>query len=110
MPDITIPLFIYALVVTELMTSLLSSLGLMAKAPIIEVGSTNKQWKTGQNGLDKLKLEEGDVPSPKDGEVLVKISAVSLNYRDTEGLNPSGEPPGTTIWRETYSVLMRPCC
>ncbi|KAI0538909.1 oxidoreductase [Xylaria digitata] len=44
-----------------------------------------KQWVTNQDGLDKLQLV--DVPEPselKDGEVLVKIRSVSLNFRDTE--------------------------
>lgn len=75
------------------MTTLLSSLGLgrRAQEPDIEVGTTNRQWKTAHDGLDKLTLEDDDMPSPADGEVLVKISAVSLNYRDTEGppLHPS---------------------
>lgn len=44
-----------------------------------------KQWTTGQDGLENLKMREADLPSLKEGEVLVKISAVSLNYRDTEG-------------------------
>lgn len=43
-----------------------------------------KQWTTEMDGLDKLKLGEAERPSPKDGEVLVKIQAVALNYRDTE--------------------------
>lgn len=45
-----------------------------------------KQWVTTQNGLDQLELME--VPAPErlgDDEVFVKINAVSLNYRDTEG-------------------------
>lgn len=45
-----------------------------------------KQWVTTQDGLDQLKLVE--VPAPErlgDDEVFVKINAVSLNYRDTEG-------------------------
>ncbi|KAI0855178.1 hypothetical protein F4860DRAFT_507656 [Xylaria cubensis] len=44
-----------------------------------------KQWFTNQKGLDKLRLV--DVPEPselKEGEVLVKIHSVSLNFRDTE--------------------------
>lgn len=45
----------------------------------------NKQWTTAQDGLDKLQFTEAKVPKPKDGEVLVKVLAVSLNYRDTEG-------------------------
>ncbi|KAF2160465.1 hypothetical protein M409DRAFT_70431 [Zasmidium cellare ATCC 36951] len=43
-----------------------------------------KQWQTGQDGLDKLTLTTAKIPEPTDGEVLVKINAVSLNYRDTE--------------------------
>lgn len=50
------------------------------------MSSTNiRQWVTSQNGLDKLKFETAEMPVPKDNEVLVKIIAVSLNYRDTEG-------------------------
>lgn len=44
-----------------------------------------KQWKSGQNGLDKLYMEEADMPTPGEDEVLVEIHSVSLNYRDTEG-------------------------
>ena len=46
---------------------------------------TNRQWTTGQDGLDKLQFGEGKVPQPQEGEVLVKVNAVGLNYRDTEG-------------------------
>lgn len=44
-----------------------------------------KQWVTGQDGLDKLRMQEVDMPKPGDDEVLVEVSAVSVNYRDTEG-------------------------
>jgi NADPH:quinone reductase-like Zn-dependent oxidoreductase len=44
-----------------------------------------KQWLTGQDGLDKLRLDETECPTPGQDEVLVEIHAVSLNYRDTEG-------------------------
>lgn len=47
---------------------------------------TNKQWTTAQDGLENLKFGETELPVPKDGEVLVKIKTVSLNYRDTEGM------------------------
>ncbi|KAF1965683.1 NAD(P)-binding protein [Bimuria novae-zelandiae CBS 107.79] len=43
-----------------------------------------RQWLTGQDGLDKLRLEETDCPAPGQDEVLVEVHAVSLNYRDTE--------------------------
>lgn len=44
-----------------------------------------KQWESPQATLDDLTLKSVDKPSPKDGEVLVKINTVALNYRDTEG-------------------------
>ncbi|KAF2727479.1 alcohol dehydrogenase [Polyplosphaeria fusca] len=43
-----------------------------------------KQWVTGQDGLDKLRMEEVECPTPGADEVLVEVRAVSLNYRDTE--------------------------
>ncbi|EHK50946.1 Hypothetical protein TRIATDRAFT_83775 [Trichoderma atroviride IMI 206040] len=48
------------------------------------MASTNKQWVSKLDGVDKLEFTEGEVPVPKDGEVLVKIHTVSLNYRDIE--------------------------
>lgn len=44
-----------------------------------------KQWITSQDGIDKLTLSTAPAQMPGDQEVLVKILAVSLNYRDTEG-------------------------
>ena len=35
-----------------------------------------------QFGIDELRLVEKDVPKPGHGEVLVKMKAASLNYRD----------------------------
>jgi NADPH:quinone reductase-like Zn-dependent oxidoreductase len=46
--------------------------------------SSIKQWETSQDGLDNLKLTTASLPSPGPNEVLVKISAISINYRDTE--------------------------
>lgn len=48
-----------------------------------------KQWVSKQDGLEKLQLLEAPMPDAaglKEGEVLVKINRVSLNYRDTEGM------------------------
>lgn len=44
-----------------------------------------KSWITNQDGFDNLREIQDSVPQPGEKEVLVKISAVSLNYRDTEG-------------------------
>jgi NADPH:quinone reductase-like Zn-dependent oxidoreductase len=43
-----------------------------------------KQWETAQDGLENLKESQVSVPKPGSDEVLVKISTISLNYRDTE--------------------------
>lgn len=43
-----------------------------------------RQWATEQDGLDKVRFETADLPAPQDGQVLVKIHSVSLNFRDTE--------------------------
>ncbi|KAK3723570.1 hypothetical protein LTR37_001822 [Vermiconidia calcicola] len=45
---------------------------------------TSRQWVTAQDGLDNLRFSTADTPEPKEGEVLVKINTVALNYRDTE--------------------------
>ncbi|KAF7563349.1 hypothetical protein G7046_g778 [Stylonectria norvegica] len=70
------------------MKSFLQSYNPLARGeePVITVASINKQWITTQNGIGSLKLIDAEMPQPKDGEVLVKIHAVSLNYRDTEVL------------------------
>ncbi|KAJ6101821.1 hypothetical protein N7486_004248 [Penicillium sp. IBT 16267x] len=43
-----------------------------------------RKWITPLQGLDSLRQIEDSMPSPGPGEVLVKINAVSLNYRDVE--------------------------
>lgn len=46
-----------------------------------------KKWITLQDGLDNLTLQDAPAPGlPGTDEVLVEIRAVSLNYRDTEGI------------------------
>ncbi|KAI0127044.1 hypothetical protein BJ170DRAFT_702560 [Xylariales sp. AK1849] len=46
-----------------------------------------KQWVTNQDGLENIKMVIAPMPDEaelKEGEVLVKMHRVSLNYRDTE--------------------------
>lgn len=39
-----------------------------------------KSWLLADFGLDNLKLGETPTPTPKEDEVLIKVSAVSLNF------------------------------
>jgi NADPH:quinone reductase-like Zn-dependent oxidoreductase len=49
---------------------------------------------TGAGGIDSLRFAERPVPSPGPGEVVVKVSAVSLNHRDLTMINlGAGAPP-----------------
>jgi len=41
-----------------------------------------KAWLLKDFGLENLKLEDVDTPTPGSGELLVKVGAVSLNFRD----------------------------
>lgn len=46
------------------------------------MSKTMKQWQIAMPGRDNLKLVETTVREPGRGEVLIKVAAVSLNYRD----------------------------
>jgi NADPH:quinone reductase-like Zn-dependent oxidoreductase len=41
-----------------------------------------QQWQISAFGIDKLELVEKETPQPSLGQVLVRIHAISLNYRD----------------------------
>lgn len=41
-----------------------------------------QRWQMDQIGRDHLALREVPIPQPQPGEVLVKVAAVALNYRD----------------------------
>ncbi|WP_410014043.1 zinc-dependent alcohol dehydrogenase family protein [Sodalis sp. C49] len=43
---------------------------------------TMRRWEMDAIGRDRLALREVPIPAPGRGEVLVKVAAVSLNYRD----------------------------
>lgn len=45
-----------------------------------------QQWVTSLEGLDSLRQTDAPMPEPGDAEVLVEVLAVSLNYRDVEGV------------------------
>lgn len=46
------------------------------------IGESMKAWRISSFGLDKLELATLPDPQPRRGEVVVKVYAVSLNYRD----------------------------
>lgn len=80
-----------------------------------------KQWVLhGKRGIDSLILEETPIPQPGENEVLVKLHAVSLNYRDlmianvsTTYLAPTFErldvltynAKGVYYWKQSDSVV-----
>jgi NADPH:quinone reductase-like Zn-dependent oxidoreductase len=41
-----------------------------------------RRWEMDGIGRTRLALREAPIPKPGRGEVLVKVTAVSLNYRD----------------------------
>lgn len=41
-----------------------------------------QSWQLDDIGREHLRLREVPIPQPKSGEILVKVSAVALNYRD----------------------------
>lgn len=49
-----------------------------------------KQWQVDAPGVESLKMAEVAKPSPKAGEVLVRVRAVSLNYRDRLSIDNNG--------------------
>ena len=45
---------------------------------------SSRQWESVLDGISNLKLTTTNIPYPSAKEVLVKISSVSLNYKDGE--------------------------
>ncbi|WNZ61582.1 NAD(P)-dependent alcohol dehydrogenase [Myxococcus sp. MxC21-1] len=54
------------------------------------MGATMKRWQAKQAGRAHLELAEVAIPSPGAGEVLIRVSAVSLNYREKLMLDGGG--------------------
>ena len=46
--------------------------------------TSTRQWQTSQNGISNLRFSSAPLSQLKSNEVLVKISTVSLNYRDAD--------------------------
>jgi len=51
-----------------------------------------KAWLLKDVGLDNLQQGEAETPTPKAGELLVKVGAVSLNFRDKAIVDGIYEP------------------
>ena len=75
--------------------------------------ATMRLWKMNAVGRHNLRRDTASVPSPARGEILVKVEAVSLNYRDKlvieTGMGlpltfPLFPPP---TWLERSSSLVR---
>ncbi|WP_244224963.1 zinc-dependent alcohol dehydrogenase family protein [Corallococcus sicarius] len=56
------------------------------------VTSTMKRWEMDAPGRARLRLNTVAIPEPGPGEVLVKVAAVSLNYRDKQAIESGGGP------------------
>lgn len=69
-----------------------------------------KAWRLNDFGLHNLELEEIETPTPRAGELLIRVSAVSLNFRDKaiidgfyepakmpKGLIPAGDAAGEVV-------------
>jgi len=59
-------------------------------------------YEKGSKGLENLKTVERDKPAPKAGEVLVKVHATSLNFRDQAIL--AGNYFGGAVQRDTVPL------
>lgn len=63
-----------------------------------------RQWviAAGSTSLDDLRLDEIDIPQPGPGEVLVRVRACSLNYRDQ--IIPLGLYMGGVVQQDTVPL------
>jgi NADPH:quinone reductase-like Zn-dependent oxidoreductase len=59
------------------------------------MSATMKAWQVSRWGLANLKVVEREIPRPGPGEVLVRVRAVSLNYRDKVAVEGHEAPYGT---------------
>lgn len=61
--------------------------------------NTMRTWTTRGDGVDALKMQRVPIPRPGPAEVLVQITARSLNYRDLLVINGVGD------WKPTGDVV-----
>ncbi|KAI5456563.1 hypothetical protein BGZ63DRAFT_395785 [Mariannaea sp. PMI_226] len=90
------------------MASFISSM-FRTTSPVADLPKVTKQWTTAFDGIDKLALEEVELPQPKDGEVLVKVLAVSLNYRDVEVISGEYNHHRASTINKTEASTLVPC-
>lgn len=57
-----------------------------------EINKTMKAWQLHEFGLDNLTLDNVATPEPKAHEILIKVGAVSLNFRDKAIVDGIYEP------------------
>ena len=70
-----------------------------------------RAWTLADFGFDNLDLREVDTPTPGPHDLLVEVSAVSLNYRDkalVEGdYSPEKMPKGLIVGADSAGVSPR---
>lgn len=70
--------------------------------------STMRRWMLSETGRQNLKLTEAEIPQPGTGDVLVRVNAVSLNFRDKviiEGGMGNGMPMPFTHGSDMAGVV-----
>ncbi|MDF2920794.1 MAG: alcohol dehydrogenase [Microbacterium sp.] len=69
-----------------------------------------RAWTLADFGFDNLKMTEVETPAPGPHELLVKVSAVSLNFRDkalVEGIySPEKMPKGLIVGADSAGVVV----
>ncbi len=58
----------------------------------VSIPATMQAVETAELGVDKLRMVERPVPQPGRGEILIRLSAATLNYRDLALLTGTYKP------------------
>lgn len=59
---------------------------------MLQENNTMKAWQLHAFGLENLSLDTVEIPTPDDNDVLIKVGAVSLNFRDKAIVDGIYEP------------------